>query len=423
MQHTSRNVLFFAVIAMLLVTSNLWAQYTETGVYEFHRPYGAGAYSLVADSAGNYYGVTTGGGNSSCPPLGCGVIFKISYSGGEWKETVLHEFTGGTDGNGPLSITRDSAGNIYGISEFGGVNGSGVVFKMTPRPSGGYRFVVLHSFPENSSDGLYPSSLLLDAKGNVYGATTSDSAGDCGTYGCGLIFRLSPTTSGTWSESILYHFSGTPDGMGPYGNMVFDGTGTIYGTTSSGGTVGDGNNYGCGTVYQLNYSSGSWHESIVYAFNFTNGESPQSLIQDAGGNLYGVTVFGGIKNNYCNYGCGTVFELSPSSGGWTASSYQLSNSTSDGQEPNAVITNGGNLYAAVAFSGQGPEGVIIELSPGSGGWSETPLFVFNDPTGGGDPTSILMDASGNIFGTTLTGGDAGPHGSGDGVFFELSPSS
>jgi hypothetical protein len=293
---------------------------------------------------------------------------------------------------------------------------------MTPRANGGYRFVVLHSFPENSSDGQYPSSLVLDAKGNVYGATITDSSGDCNSYGCGLIFRLSPTTSGTWSESILYHFNGAPDGMAPYGNMVFDGPGNLYGTTYNGGTVCNGNNQGCGTVYQLTYSSGSWHESILYTFSGTNGESPTSLIQDASGNLFGVTIFGGIKNNSCNYGCGTVFELSKSSGGWTGSSiYQMSDIAPDGSEPNAVITNNGNLYAALAFSGQGPEGVIIELSPSSGGWAETPLFVFNDPTGGGDPTSILMDASGNIFGTTLTGGDVGSHGSGDGVFFELSP--
>ncbi|HEY6769216.1 MAG TPA: choice-of-anchor tandem repeat GloVer-containing protein [Candidatus Sulfotelmatobacter sp.] len=422
MRHISRHIFLSAVATILLITSNLWAQYTETGVYQFHRPYGSAAYSLVADSAGNFYGVTTGGGNSACAPLGCGVVFKISNSGGVWKETVLHQFTGGSDGDTPTRITLDSAGNIYGIADFGGVNGSGVVFKMTPRPTGGYRFVVLHSFPDNSSDGQFPSSIVLDAKGNVYGATTSDPAGDCGTYGCGVIFRLSPTTSGTWSESILYHFNGTPDGMAPSGNMFFNGPGTLYGTTNNGGNVCNGNNSGCGTIYRLTYNSGSWTESTLYAFSGTDGEVPNSLIQDASGNLFTTTLFGGIKNTSCTLGCGTVFELSPSSGGWTGSSiYQMSDSASDGSQPNAVITNNGNLYAALAFSGQGPEGVIIELSPSSGGWTEAPLFVFNDPTGGADPTSILIDASGNIFGTTLTGGDAGPHGSGDGVFFELSP--
>jgi hypothetical protein len=111
MKHTSRHILFFALTIMLLTISNLWAQYTETGVDQFHRPYGSWPGSLVADSASNFYGVNFFGGNSACALNGCGVACKTSNSGGVWKETVLHKFTG-SDGYTPTRITLDSAGNV-----------------------------------------------------------------------------------------------------------------------------------------------------------------------------------------------------------------------------------------------------------------------------------------------------------------------
>ncbi len=420
MQSRLSRTSVLAVIAMLF-TCNLWAQYSETGKYMFHRPYGSAPTSLVTDGAGNFYGVA-GGGSTACTD-GCGLVFKISPFGDLWKETVLHSFTGGSDGYNPLKIVLDSAGDIYGVTQQGGANGGGVVFKMTPRSDGGYRFLTLHAFPDGSSDGLLPTTIVLDSKGNVYGGTASDQAGDCHTYGCGVIFRLSPTATGTWGESILHHFTGVPDGMSPYGNMILDGADNLYGTTSSGGVACDGNNLGCGSVYQLTYSSGSWSESILYTFDFTNGESPASLVEDASGNLYGVTVFGGLNNGSCYSGCGTVFELSPSTSGWTGSSiYQLPSNGADGLQPNAVITNGGNLYIAMTDFEQGEYGGVIELSPSASGWTETPLFGFANLTQGSDVTSLLMDASGNIFGTTLTGGDTSSLTSGDGVFFEISPS-
>jgi hypothetical protein len=204
--------------------------------------------------------------------------------------------------------------------------------------------------------------------------------------------------------------------------MILDSSGHLFGTTLSGGAH-CGSGLGCGTVYELSPTvSGSWTESVLHRFQFTDGAGPGSLIQDARGNLFGVTGDGGIQNGNCYSGCGTIFRLSPTPTGWSFSSvYQFTGSLSDGAYPNSVLANGGNLFAAASFPVQGAYGVIVELSPKSSGWTESPLFVFSDASGGSDPTSLLMDASGNIFGSALYGGDVNGQLAGDGAVFELSP--
>jgi uncharacterized repeat protein (TIGR03803 family) len=282
------------------------------------------------------------------------------------------------------------------------------------------KFSILHAFPDGARDGQNPTSLVLDGQGNLYGETIHGGGTECGG-GCGTVFKLSPTDGSSWRESILHRFGGLPDGANPFGQMVFDSSGNVFGTTLSGGMACDGFNDGCGTVYEVSPSSGGWEESIVHAFDSSDGQFPDSLIEDGSGNLFGTTQEGGPRN-VCGDGCGTVFELSPSSGGWTFSSvYQLSGGSSDGSDPVALITNGGNLYVAVTYSPLSTGGVIIEVSPGSSGWSEFPLFVFSDAAYGANPTSLLMDASGNIFGTTLSGGQMSKTNAGYGVVFELSP--
>ncbi len=264
--------------------------------------------SLVFDAAGNLYGSTYAGGNLSAAncqiaELGCGVIFRLSpTSSGEWKETVLHTFTGEEDGVGPAVLTADGGGNFYGtVSSLGGGN----VFKLS-RVAGVWQDQILHTF-HSPQDGSGPNNVIFDSAGNLYGMTETGGNNHsrfCGG-GCGGIFELSPTSSGGWNETVLYAFRGGTDGETPMGGLVFDGTGNLYGTTSMGGSVPSCD--GCGTAFKLSPSvSGGWSETLLHTFTGrSDGAQPVcTFIRDAAGNLYG-TIPGGPE------GGGVVFEITP----------------------------------------------------------------------------------------------------------------
>jgi uncharacterized repeat protein (TIGR03803 family) len=218
---------------------------------------------MILDAGGNLYGTTAYGGNpNTCVPKnqgGCGVVYELSpISGGGWREQVLHVFNG-PDGAAPVaSLIWDGAGNLYGTALFGGdlkncnngggLSGCGVVFELSPKSGGGWQETVLHTFT-GGADGAGPvASLILDASGNLYGTASRGgnlSASQCVPYGCGLAFKLSPNSGGGWHETVLHTFSGTPDGAVPGGNLIFDASGNIYGTTSIGGPNGNG------TVFEI----------------------------------------------------------------------------------------------------------------------------------------------------------------------------
>ena len=237
---------------------------------------------LTLDGAGNLYGTTPGGGAH-----GDGTVFEISASG---TESVLYSFAGGTaDGANPSgSLAMDSAGNLYGVTENGGAYGDGAVFEL----SVGGTETLLHSFDPAAADGAYPAAgLLMDSAGNLYGTTQ-----DGGAYGDGTVFEVS--AGGT--ESVLHSFATPTDGMYPAAGLIMDGAGNLYGTTSGGGAHGDG------TVFEV---SAGGTESILYSFagGATDGQAPfGALLRDSAGNLYGTTQQGGAD------GVGTVFELSAS---------------------------------------------------------------------------------------------------------------
>src|SRR5207245_831479 len=175
--------------------------------------------------------------------------------------------------------------------------------------------------------------------------------------GFGTVFELSPNADGTWTESVLYSFNANPDAQGPFGGVIFDAAGNLYGTTASGGSSGDG------TVFELSpVAGGGWTETVLYSFtNTPDGENPEtSLVMDTAGNLFGTTIFGGSAGGGC------VFELSPNGTGWTES--VLFNFTgSNGLEPGGplVFDSAGNLYGTSADGGSGHVGTVFELSPGS----------------------------------------------------------
>jgi uncharacterized repeat protein (TIGR03803 family) len=250
--------------------------------------------TMIRDSSGNLYGTTSEGGLVSCEfGRGCGVIFKINSSN---QETVLYRFTGGKDGDFPAGVVADSAGNLYGTTYDGGAYGYGDVYKLTP--SG--EFSVLYSF-SNGTDSNDPAGpVILDSAGNIYGTTY-------GVYGSGfgIVYKLSPAGNFT----VLYTFTGGSDGSYP-GNLVMDQSGNLYGTTLAGGTSTGCYYTSCGTVFKID-TSGNF--SMLYSFNLTYGQLPNSLTIDKAGNLYGTTLGGGEDPHTCpGYkGCGVVFKLTP----------------------------------------------------------------------------------------------------------------
>ncbi len=372
---------------------------------------------------------------------------------------ILWNFGNGTDGASPEGLIRDTKGNIYGTTQLGGTYGGtdasgnnigGTAFELTPPsiPGGTWTESVLWSFG-NGTDGTGPGGqngqvasggLIMDTHGNLYGTT-----GGGGTYARvdqngnpsgGTAFELTPPSisGGKWTESILWDFANGMDGNYPGGPLIMDAGGNLYGTTGGGGTDNDG------TVFELMHPStlgGSWTESILWSFNGTDGQSPNSaLIMDADRNLYGTTGGGGT-------GGGTVFELTPPSstgGNWTQSILwsfpNPSNGEPDGSHPEAGLTMdaGGHLYGTTFTGGRylnivpseadNPGGTAFELTPPSKSgraWTESVIWNFGNGDGTQPFAAPIIDSKGNLYGTTFSGGASGPLGSG--TVFKLTPPS
>src|SRR5271166_2190887 len=270
----------------------------EVWLHSFSGANGAAPYAgVLRDSNSNLFGTTIEGGDiRGCePPYGCGVVFKLNETG--TKERVLHKFTSTPDGLNPEALlVEDKAGNLYGTAPYGGAHGLGVVFKVAP--NGGE--TILYNFT-GGSDGCYPGpGVILDSDGNLYGVAGEGGNGFCNS-GVGVVFEVD--TSG--QETVLYTFGGA-DGAHPASVLLFDSKGNLYGTTVYGGSGSGCGNSGCGTIFELSpQSGGGWSESVLYNFcslpNCTDGEGPAygPLVRDSAGSLYGTTVFGGAYRN-CN---------------------------------------------------------------------------------------------------------------------------
>ena len=312
---------------------------------------------------------------------------------------MLHSFNNnGTDGYNPYaSVIFDTSGNLYSTTVYGGVGLGGAVFELTPKAGGGWTAKLLHSF--NTTDGANPyASLTFDSAGNLYGTTHQG-----GTYYEGVVFELTPGAGGIWTEKVLHNFGSSGDGYYPFSGLVLDSAGNLYGTTPMGGLC-----VNCGTVFELTLTAGgSWTESVLYSFSGT--DLPLGgLSFDASGNLYGTTEYGGA------YGSGTVFELTPSAGGsWTETTlYDFKDNGTDGLNPYAsvIFDTFGNLYSTT-YEGGGAHsyGTVFELKASSGGnWTEKVLHSFNSSGGGTYPyAGLILDAAGNLYGTTYEGGAYG----------------
>jgi uncharacterized repeat protein (TIGR03803 family) len=255
--------------------------------------------TLIFDASGNFYGTTQNGG-----AYGYGTAFEFSpHAGGGWTEKILHNFNNnGKDGYAPIAgLTFDAAGNLYGTTSQGGLHYAGTVFKLVPHAAGNWTETILHSFGA-ATDGYGPdySGLVIDSAGNLYGTTVNGGIGTgCGSFGCGTVFELTPTSSGSWTEAILHSFSNNgTDGELPEAGLTLDAVGNLYGTTFQGGAgLCTGGSVGCGTAFELIPTvGGAWTEVILHDFtyNFIDGYGLVSgLTLDAAGNLYGTTFYGG----------------------------------------------------------------------------------------------------------------------------------
>ncbi|MGA2904820.1 MAG: choice-of-anchor tandem repeat GloVer-containing protein, partial [Candidatus Korobacteraceae bacterium] len=272
---------------------------------------------------------------------------------------------------------------------------------------------VLYSF--SGGDGARPIGLIFDAAGNLYGATEYG-----GTYGYGTVFKLSPAAGGGWTEKVLHSFNrnGT-DGAEPLAGLIRDDHGNLYGTTWGGGAGSNCGTGGCGTVFELSPTAGrGWTETVLHNFD-NNGadgvDSSAGLIFDAGGNLYGTTQLGGTYNN------GTVFKVSPGEGGWTETVLYSFGSVNDGGTPIAglMLDAVGNLYGTTWGGGTYYYGTAFEVTPTTGGgWTEQVLHNFGNGTDGRYLSAgLIFDAAGNLYGTTAAGGTY----SYGGTAFELTP--
>jgi uncharacterized repeat protein (TIGR03803 family) len=338
-------------------------------------------------------------------------------SGGSGSESALYSFAGGTDPKLPYAgLIFDKAGNLYGTTEFGGAFNQGTVFEIIPNQNGSWTETVLYNFT-GGADGAQPAAgLLFDAAGNLYGTANFGGSANC-TLGCGTVFKLTPA-SGGWTQTVLYTFTGGTDGGEPYARLLFDATGNLYGTTLLGGNIGSACSSGCGTVFKLTPGSNSWTESVLYAFaGGTDGAFPyDGLVFDKAGNLYGSTYAGGAL------GYGTIFKLAPASGGWKETILRAFNGGWDGKYPygDLILDAAGNLYGT-AYQGGSGYGIVFELQPYAKGWKERVVHGFGNAPSANPVAGLVMDSTGNLYGTTLLGATETPCGGGCGTLFKLTP--
>jgi uncharacterized repeat protein (TIGR03803 family) len=422
---TSHISLVATVIAAIIFSLAVHSQaQTEKILHNFSLGnFGAvPAGGLIFDSAGNLYGTTLAGGPLNyCNNQGCGLVYRLANVNGVWMEKVLRDFPSNIEGSSDLIF--DAAGNLYGTTLTGGSTttcadtghtGCGTVYELTPTSSGQWTRKVLYAFPGGANGAAPYAKLIFDSAGNLYGTT-----GFGGSASGGTVFKLSPGFGGAWRETVLYNFTCQADGCDPQCPLAMDSAGNLYGTAYF-------SSPGFGVVFEVSpTTSGVWTEITLYTFQGgADGETPTAgLIFDSSGNLYGTTNFGGGTTGCNKVGCGTAFELSPNGDGtWTETILHSFVGGKDGNEPASMLVfdSAGNLYGTTFSGGSSNKGTAYELSPGSGGtWTEKILHSFTaSTTDGGDPGAgaLVLDSSGNLYGTTQIGGTSNL-----GVAYEITP--
>ncbi len=389
-------VLFASLLFSLAVLSQPAHSQTYKVIYNFSgqgsdgaTPYGG----PTLDHLGNLYGTTNLGGTYSS-----GSVYRLSPNGSSWKYTSLYSFKGVTDGAGPgyetLAIGADRA--LFGTTEAGG--NFGTAFAICACPG---REIQIQRFG-SGTDGAEPmNGVVFDSAGNFYGATLLG-----GANGNGAVYEAKRSGK-TWTESVIYSFTGGSDAINPVATVSLDAHGNLYGTAPAGGAFSNG------AVYELSRSSSGWTESVLYSFQGGNdGANPVGgVIVDKAGNLYGTTFDGGIN------GGGTVYELSPSNSGWTFTVLYSFVGGYGGPYNKLTLDTKGNLYGFTNSEGAYGFGEIFKLTPGNGTWTLTDLYDFPGGAEGGFPYgSVAVDGTGDVFGTAVIGGS-----NNQGIIFEITP--
>jgi uncharacterized repeat protein (TIGR03803 family) len=388
-------------------------------------------------------------------------ILMIAHLAHGQTLTVLHNFTNQSDGGTPVAgVTFDQQGRIYGTAASGGSHQDGVVYRLV-REGEGRIFSPLYSFGSQEHDGANPyARVLFGPDGLLYGTTYNGGAEDSGTVfslrppatacktalcpwletvlynftggadgagpaygdlafdqdgniygttvgggsGWGVVFKLTRSGSG-WTESVLWNFTGGSDGGLPFGGVISDNAGNLYGTTNSGGTNESG------TVYELSPTQSGWSETTLYSFTGEYGDGAGSLIMDAHGNLFG------IAGSFFNPSSG-AYELTPQNGTWSFTLLQSFENEYTGPVAAPAFDSQGNLYGPLPTDGSDGEGEIFKLTPSGNQWIYSPFYQFSfSGNSGVEPIgAVTFDTNGNMYGTASSGGTGGY-----GTVWEITP--
>ncbi|OYW07108.1 MAG: hypothetical protein B7X11_00540, partial [Acidobacteria bacterium 37-65-4] len=342
---------------------------------------------LIVDGRGILYGTTDQGGVSNL-----GTVFTVRTDGTGFA--LLHSFMGGaSDGVNPEgSLVLDGSGNLYGSTYGGGVSNGGTIFTIKADGSG---FALLHSFTGGGADGDFPrGGLILDNAGNLYGTTESGGSG-------GTVFKVK--TDGT-GFALLHSFTfGASEGAGPYGGLILDDAGTLYGTTRTGGA------WFCGTVFKVKTDGTGFATLHVFAVDGSDGMDPYAgLVLGDAGDLFGTTMLGGASDH------GTVFTVTTDGTGYTIL-HSFAGVASDGANPHGdlVLDGADNLYGIAVQGGASDDGTVFTVKQDGTGFVVLHSFTSGASDGASPMAGLLLDGAGNVYGTTAGGG------SGEGTVFAV----
>lgn len=337
---------------------------------------------------------------------------------------VLYTLNGGSDGSGTINgLAIDREGNLYGTAVTGGISncpldppGCGTVFKLS-RHNDSWIYTVLYSFT-GVSDGFWPQTIAVGPDGSLYGTTISGGMG-CND-GCGTVFRLQPpvtfcrSVSCPWTKTTLFQFDQGPAGAGPSVTVTFDSAGNIYGGTNAGGQ------YGLGTIWELSPSGGGWAIHVLYALQYTGGQAGNGVVFDAAGNLWGSGDGGeqdcGGQNQL--YACGVIWELTPSASGWNqAIVFNFDSTTGGGPIGTFRFDQAGNLYGTLTDNGPEGNGGVFQFTPSSGQYKVLYAAAGNELNPYGPQGGVVIDGAGNLYAADPADG---PHD--HGYVIRLTPS-
>jgi hypothetical protein len=390
--------------------------------------------ALLPGANGVLYGVSGSGGAFN---QGTVFVLSPPAAGQpSWSVQVIYSFQGAADGSSPTGgLIGDTNGVLYGVARSDGAGGGGTVFSLAPPAQAGdaWTETTLHAFT-GGRDGIFPAEdagLVMDTAGALYGTTIN------GGLGHGTVFRLRPPATGStaWTETILHAFAGGKDGYFPEAGLLAGPGGVLYGTTSGGGASFTCPG-GCGTAFRLTPPAapkGKWAHAAIHSETKADGADPYgSLVSDAAGNLYGVDLLGGGASA-CSLGCGTMFRLvtpTAAAPGWKRQTLHAFTSGADSEFPMSalVLGNDGTLWGAAGGAYPNRLGATFSLTPPAAGgkkWTDTIIHTFlGGAADGASPSAgLTLGAGGVLFGVTNAGGSggAGICGGGCGTMYQIVP--